>query len=208
MMLTSDDMKVRLSQLSQLGLHAYLVKPIRRGELLEAIRTAMSVADGASEAAAKPLATEFDGALHGLRILMADDSADNRMLVRAFLSKTESELSEALDGREAVKRFTTENYDLVLMDIRMPVMDGLEATRAIRRWEIDTGAPRTPIIALTASALPDAVRECLDAGCDNHVGKPVKRATLIDAIRTACDRASDPPAGASRELHRDMTQAR
>ena len=77
------------------------------------------------------------------------------------------------------------------MDIRMPVMDGLEATRAIRRWESENRGLHTPIIALTASALPDAVRECLDAGCDAHVSKPVKRATLIDAIRSASDRPSN-----------------
>ena len=208
MMLSSDDMRVRLTQLSELGLHAYLVKPIRRAELLEAISRVMSDSDGVAEPAVEPLAAEVTGALHGLRILLADDSPDNRMLVRAFLSKTGCQLHEAEDGREALARFTTGNYDLVLMDIRMPVMDGLEATRAIRRWENAKGGPRTPIIALTASALPDAVRECLDAGCDAHVSKPVKSVTLINAIRATCDRASDLHAEPRAVLPRTITQAR
>ena len=186
MMLTSDEMNVRLPQLHELGVRAYLVKPIRRAELIEAIGRAMGGA-AVAESTVRPLAAEVTGALRGLRILLADDSPDNRMLVRAFLSKTGCQLDEAEDGREAFARFTTGNYDLVLMDIRMPVIDGIEATRAIRRWENENRARRTPIIALTASALPLAVRTCLAAGCDTHVSKPIKRATLIDTIRAEVD---------------------
>ena len=186
MMLTSDELSVRLPQLSEPGVRAYLVKPIRRAELLEAIGRAMGDAEAVAESAVSPLAAEANGALHGLRILLADDSPDNRMLVRAFLSNTGCQLDEAKDGREAFARFTTGNYDLVLMDIRMPVIDGIEATRAIRRWENkNREGQRTPIIALTASALPLAVRTCLAVGCDAHVSKPIKRVTLIDAIRAA-----------------------
>src|SRR5262249_1672526 len=108
---------------------------------------------------------------------------DNRMLVRTFLSKTGCSLDEAEDGMVALERFRSGRYDLVLMDMRMPVMDGLEATRAIRRWETENGARRTPILALTASALHEAVRASLEAGCDAHISKPVKRTTLIEAIR-------------------------
>jgi PAS domain S-box-containing protein len=187
MMLTSDEMNVRLPQLYELGVRAYLIKPIRRAELVEAIGKAMGGAEAVAESAARPLAANGTDALHGLRILLADDSPDNRMLVREFLSKTGCQLDEAEDGREAFARFTKGNYDLVLMDIRMPVIDGIEATRAIRRWESENRGRRTPIIALTASALPLAVRTCMAAGCDTHVSKPIKRVTLIDAIRAAAD---------------------
>ncbi len=187
MMLTSDEMSVRLSQLGELGIRAYLVKPIRRAELLEAIGRAMGGAEEVAESAVRPPAAEETGVLRGLRILLADDSPDKRMLVRAFLSNTGCQLDEAEDGREAFTRVTTGNYHLVLMDVRMPVIDGIEATRAIRRWENENRGRRTPIIALTASALPLAVRTCLAAGCDTHVSKPIKRATLIDAIRAAAD---------------------
>ncbi len=185
MMLTSDDMSVRLPQLCELGLHAYLVKPIRRAELLEAIGRAMGDPAAVAKSVVRPRAAEVTGALHGLRILLADDSPDNRLLVRAFLSKTGCQLDEVRDGREAFAQFKTGNYDVVLMDIRMPVMNGLDATRAIRRWENENRRRRTPIIALTASALQEEVRDCLDAGCDTHVSKPVKRVTLSKAIRTA-----------------------
>ncbi len=194
MMLTSDEIRVRLSQLAELGVRAYLVKPIRRAELLEAIGGAMGGAETVAESAVRPPAAEVNGALHGLRILLADDSPDNRMLVREFLSRTGCQLDEAEDGREAFARFESGNYDLVLMDVRMPVVDGIEATRAIRRWENENGKPRTPIIALTASALPLAVRACLAAGCNTHVSKPIKRVTLIDAIRVATGAATAPSA--------------
>jgi CheY-like chemotaxis protein len=147
----------------------------------------MGGAEEVAESAVRPPAAEETGVLRGLRILLADDSPDNRMLVRAFLSNTGCQLDEAEDGREAFTRFTTGNYDLVLMDVRMPVIDGIEATRAIRRWENENRGRRTPIIALTASALPLAVRTCLAAGCDTHVSKPIKRVTLIDAICAAAD---------------------
>ena len=188
MMLTSDELSVRLPQLCELGVRGYLVKPIRRAELLEAIGIAMGDAKAVAESAVITLAAEANGALRGLRILLADDSPDNRMLVRTFLSNTGCQLDEAEDGREAFARFTSGNYDLVLMDVRMPVIDGIEATRAIRRWENENReGQRTPIVALTASALPLAVRTCLAAGCDTHLSKPIKRVTLIDAIRAAAD---------------------
>ncbi len=194
MMLTSDEIGVRLSQLTELGVRAYLVKPIRRAELLEAIGGAMGGAEAATDSPVTPPAAEVNGALHGLRILLADDSPDNRMLVREFLSKTGCRLDEAEDGREAFARFKSGNYDLVLMDVRMPVVDGIEATRAIRRWENENRGRRTPIIALTASALPLAVRACLAAGCNTHVSKPIKRVTLIDAIRAATGNGAAPAA--------------
>ena len=75
------------------------------------------------------------------------------------------------------------NYDLVLMDIQMPVMDGLEATRAIRAWERERGLSRMPILALTASALDEDVRRTLEAGVDLHISKPIKKAVLIAAIK-------------------------
>jgi CheY-like chemotaxis protein len=110
-----------------------------------------------------------------LRILLADDSPDNRLLVRAYLREAPYLLDNAENGREAIERFTSTAYDLVLMDIQMPEVDGYAATRAIRQWERDHGRPRTPIVALTASAVDDAVRGTREAGCDAHVTKPVKK---------------------------------
>jgi PAS domain S-box-containing protein len=121
-----------------------------------------------------------------LRILLADDSADNRLLIRAYLRKTPYHLDEVEDGQKAIEQVFNGGYDLVLMDIQMPVMDGYTAVEKIREWEARTNRVHTPIIALTASALDEAVRHTREVGFDMHVSKPVKRATLLDAIAKTC----------------------
>jgi CheY-like chemotaxis protein len=80
-----------------------------------------------------------------------------------------------------------QHYDLVLMDVRMPVMDGYTAVRRIRDWERERGRPSTPIVALTASALEDDIRNSLEAGCTTHVGKPVRKSRLLETIRELTD---------------------
>jgi PAS domain S-box-containing protein len=180
-MLTSDDPGVRVASLREVGVKSYLVKPVRRSELLAAVARALG-AQGANERALE-ISPADAVSLPPLRILLADDSVDNRLLVRTYLKKTCCELVEAPDGAEALQRFKERKYHVVLMDMRMPVVDGDAATRAIRAWEQAENLPRTPIIALTASALVEDVRRCLEAGCDAHVAKPVKRATLLAAIR-------------------------
>ena len=122
-----------------------------------------------------------------LQILMADDSHDNRALIRAYLIKTPYRLVEAEDGQEAIDKFVAGNFDLVLMDIQMPNVDGYEATSTIRVWEVANSRRRTPIVALTASALEEAVHLTREAGCDAHIAKPVKKTTLLDAIRGAIE---------------------
>lgn len=134
-----------------------------------------------------------------LKILLADDSPDNRALIRAYLKKTPYQLDEVEDGREAVSKFQEKPYDLVLMDIQMPVMDGYEAVKSIRRMESTQHATRTPIIALTASAFEEAIIKARRAGCDAHVAKPVKKATLLKAILDATQAA--PPASATSNGH-------
>ena len=121
--------------------------------------------------------------LSPLNILLVDDSTDNRLLVHAYLKDTSHQLDDAENGAIAVTKLKGGNYDLVLMDIHMPVMDGFEATRAIRDWECDRGLPRTPVIVLSASALDEDVRRSLEAGADRHVSKPINKAVLIAAIR-------------------------
>ena len=129
------------------------------------------------------------------RILLADDSIDNRMLIRAYLGKTGYGLDEAENGKVAVDKLLSGTYDLVLMDIQMPVMDGFSAVRCIRQWELEHGARRTPIIALTASTFEETIRKAVDAGCDSHLGKPLKRSTLLRVIRETA--TADRPASAA-----------
>jgi two-component system sensor histidine kinase/response regulator len=191
LMLSSDDLKVQLSRARELGLDAYLVKPVRRSDLFDAIGTAIMRRAARSEnPAAEPEhapESNEDGIARArldrpLRILLADDSCDNRILIHAYLKNTNWQIDDAENGAVAVDRLKAGPYDLVLMDIQMPVMDGLEATRAIRAWEKGHELPRVPVIALTASALDEDVRRTLDAGVDMHVSKPIKKAVLFAAI--------------------------
>ena len=126
-----------------------------------------------------------DGETRPLKVLLADDSCDNRLLVHAYFKNLPYAIDDAENGAVAVEMFRTAVYDIVLMDIEMPIMDGYSATRAIRAIERETGNPRVPILALTASVLTEALKKALDAGCDAHVAKPVKKATLLAAVHKA-----------------------
>jgi two-component system, sensor histidine kinase and response regulator len=203
LMLSSDDLKVQLSRARELGLDAYLVKPVRRLDLFDAIGTAMAKHAAQSEAAAAAPAQASSPASTGdsagnahldrpLRILLADDSRDNRLLVHAYLKDTAWQLVDAENGAIAVDRLKAGSFDLILMDIQMPVMDGLEATRTIRAWEKERGLSRIPILALTASALDEDVRRTFDAGVDMHVSKPIKKAVLLAAIGKSVSSTSGP----------------
>ena len=134
----------------------------------------------------------------GLRILMADDAAPNRELVTAILGGLGLALDTVCNGAEAVEAARTGAYDLILMDVHMPVMDGLDATRAIRAISGPVG--RTPIIALTANVQPEQVTRCREAGMDGHVGKPIQISELLTALATVSVRAEDdtPDAGSLR----------
>ncbi len=114
-----------------------------------------------------------------LRLLLVEDNAVNRELVRALLAPFDVVVDTANDGVEGVQAAHRQAYDLILMDVQMPVMDGLTATRRIRAAE--TG-PRAPIIAMTANVLPEQVAKCLAAGMDDHVGKPIDAHRLLEAV--------------------------
>src|SRR5579885_2987171 len=191
MMLTSGDLTSQLQRLRETGLSHHLVKPIKRADVMNAIARALAL----RPAPPKPVLVS-DGTqpeVRPLRILAADDSADNRALIAAFLKDEPYVIDEAENGALAVERFKREHYDLVLMDVQMPVMDGDEATREIRRFELESARPRTPIVALSAAVFSESIAQSLTAGCDAHVGKPVKRAMLLDVIRrlTAKPQAAD-----------------
>ena len=118
----------------------------------------------------------------GLQILLADDSDDNRFLILSYLKGADCSIEIAENGRIAVDMFQPGKFDLVLMDVEMPEMDGYAAVRAIRHLEQTSGAPSTPVLALTAHAFQEAVQRSLDAGFTAHLTKPIRRLALIDAI--------------------------
>ncbi|MDB4927928.1 MAG: multi-sensor hybrid histidine kinase [Myxococcaceae bacterium] len=124
-----------------------------------------------------------DAPLPPLRILLAEDSPDNCTIAMAYLEGTPYRVDIAETGAIACRMFAAGNYDLVLMDRQMPVMDGLTATRTIRAWEQAHHRPPTPIIALTASALKGDREKCLAAGCTAFLTKPIKQEVLLQAIR-------------------------
>jgi CheY-like chemotaxis protein len=183
-MLTSDTRAGDVARARQLGLAAYLVKPIKRADLLRTIAglAAAPAATPSADAPASPAQTEIIAAERPLRVLLVDDSPDNRMLIQAYLKKLPYQIDTAEDGLAGFTKVREHEYDVVLMDMLMPVMDGLEATQAIRAWERAEGRQATPVVALTANAMDDDVRRCLDAGCDAHVAKPVKKAALLESI--------------------------
>ena len=143
---------------------------------LEVDLPAAQAADAAPENEQETAALE-----RPLRLLLVEDVAVNRELVRVMLEPFDIDLEIAENGVEAVEAVMRTSYDLVLMDVQMPVMDGLTAAARIR--EIEGGAhPRLPIIAMTANVLPEQVRRCLESGMDGHVGKPINPTELLETI--------------------------
>jgi PAS domain S-box-containing protein len=210
LMLPANDLNARIGRLRERGLQEsqrcrYLLKPVRRADLWATLGAACagSAGNGAHAAghdafiqrAAPPGAALL--VKRPLRILLAEDSPDNRLLVEAYLKETPYLLDHAENGEVAVRKFMSVHYDAILMDIQMPVMDGYEAVAEIRRLERGGHRRPTPIIALTASAHDGAVRRSLKMGCDAHVTKPVKRSTLLETIRDAVEPAAQSaPSGA------------
>jgi two-component system sensor histidine kinase/response regulator len=194
MMLNSTGLTGKLTAVEGLGTMHYTLKPLKERELLSKVEEALAPDLTPALPSIPPQGHApalYDAGIvsRPLRVLLADDSPDNRLLIRAYLKRTPYTLDEAENGKMALDRFIAGKYDVVLMDIQMPVLDGYTAVRMIRDWESDHHHKRTPIIALTASALDDAVRRAKDAGCDMHVSKPVKKATLLEAIMSSIEAA-------------------
>lgn len=182
-MLTSEDRLGDIARCRELGISAYLVKPVKRSDLFEVLTRAWGKAKAPAMQTpeVRGLAAAEDE--RSLSILLVDDSKDNRLLIQIYLKKTPYRIDIAVNGEMAVEKFQSGSYDLVLMDMEMPVMDGYTATRTIRMWEAETGVKKTPILALTAHALREERQRCLEAGCSAHVSKPIKKAPLMAAIR-------------------------
>ncbi len=189
-MLSSGYPKEDLAKARQVGIDQFLYKPVKRRDLREAISLSLGKVQPASPEAAQSAATETKpaaapdqpGYQRPLRILLVEDNEDNRLLIWAYLKNTPHQVQMAENGAIAVDKFKTATYDIVLMDMQMPVMDGYTATREIRRWEQDQGRPSVPVIALTAHALKEDEQKSRDAGCDGHITKPIKKARLLEAM--------------------------
>jgi two-component system, sensor histidine kinase and response regulator len=182
MMLTSAGQRGDAARCRQLGVAAYLTKPVGQSELFDALVQVLG--RGALEAqSSEPLVTRHSlrEGRKRLRILLAEDNVVNQKLAVRLLEKRESTVLVASNGREAVAALEKESFDLVLMDLQMPGMDGFEATSAIREKETTSGT-HIPIIAMTAHAMKGDRERCLAAGFDGYVSKPVRPQELFEAI--------------------------
>ena len=144
----------------------------------------------AGAVAAEPAQAHATGAeISALRILAAEDNATNQLVLKTVISTFGLDVDIVPDGQRAVEAWAAGDYDLILMDIQMPVMDGITATREIRAAEARTGRRRTPIIALSANAMVHQVKEYLNAGMDMHVAKPIQLAKLHQALERVLNEA-------------------
>jgi CheY-like chemotaxis protein len=191
MMLTSAGHVGDAARCRELGLSGYLVKPIRQGELLDSIR---HVLQKTPRDQAMPLLTRHTlrEAQNRARVLLAEDNLVNQTLAVRVLEKRGYVVTVAGDGQAAITALDNGSFDLVLMDIQMPGMDGFEATAAIRAKEKVTGQ-HIPIIAMTAHALKGDQERCLAGGMDGYVSKPIRTSELFSAIEgLLADKGSAP----------------
>ena len=184
MMLTSAGHRGDAQRCEKLGIRAYLLKPIRQSELREAIARVLGAR---TEEGAIPLITRFS--LHDAReptavlhILLAEDNVVNQRLAVKLLEKRGHHVTLAANGKEAVEALERERFDLVFMDVQMPEMDGIEATKIIREREQGQGR-RQPIIALTAHAMKGDEERCLAAGMDGYLTKPIRPKELDETLQ-------------------------
>jgi len=178
MMLTSGMPANAVARCDELGVARYLIKPVTQAELLDAMLIAIGRTAKMEPVSLSPSIVR---AATGLRILIAEDNVINRALASGILEKRGHSLVQAANGREAVEAAAREAFDLVLMDVQMPEVDGLEATRCIRESEHGT-ARHTPIAAMTAHAMAGDRERCLDAGMDDYISKPLQKADLLDLL--------------------------
>jgi two-component system sensor histidine kinase/response regulator len=186
LMLTSGDRGDDIGRCRKLGVSAYLTKPVRRAELRAAITLAIAshgsleqrspaLLTGASDRSSKKYAGP------GMHVLVAEDNAVNQRVARRVLEKAGHNVAIAENGRVALRMLDEQLFSLILMDVQMPEMDGLEATALIR--ENEKGKARhIPIIAMTAHAMVGDRERCIQAGMDGYIAKPVAASALLDLV--------------------------
>ncbi|HEY3282434.1 MAG TPA: response regulator, partial [Armatimonadota bacterium] len=182
-MLSSWGTRGDANRLRELGFSAFLTKPVRRSNLHDCLLLVAGAASGAA-APAHPIITRHTAAearARKTRVLVAEDNITNQKVVQRLLEKRGYRVDTVANGKEAVQALALAPYDVVLMDVQMPEMDGLEATAAIRRREA-SAERHTPIVAMTAHAMKGDRERCLEAGMDDYVSKPVEPRELMSAL--------------------------
>ncbi len=185
-LLTSLDRSGDVQRFSNIGFAAYLTKPVRTRELLDCLEQSLSRDARDWHLRSQPIITR--GTLiasetrrrYSGKVLLVEDNAINQRVARRFLERLGCEVRVVGDGRQAIDAFREDTWAFILMDMQMPVMDGLEATRRIR--EIEGSGPHTPIVALTANAMMGQLEKCLEAGMNDYLTKPLDISRLQDVL--------------------------
>lgn len=161
-----------------------ITKPLKQKELKTRLLQILSIQPQAVASSENQLtsATSTQDNSKTMKILLVDDSADNCLLIKAFLKKTPHQLTIAENGEIGLEKFKEDEFDLVLMDMHMPIKDGYHATSEIREWEEENQRSRTRIIALTANAMREDAQASFDAGCDDHLTKPITKKKLLETL--------------------------
>ncbi len=189
MMLTSGDRPGDISRCNELSVAAYLLKPVKQSELFDAIVMALGVT-----AAEDEFHVDIENAqekLPPLRVLLAEDSLVNQKLAVGLLERHGHSVVVANHGREVLGAVETERFDLILMDVQMPEMDGLEATEIVRARERDT-ENHIPIVAMTAHAMQGDRQRCLEAGMDEYIAKPIRAKQLFLTLAKVMGFSAEP----------------
>jgi len=191
-LLTSANVRQCAARCRELGIRTYLMKPLKQADLHDAmVRVLASDQETEGAPAAAPVAGAGGcdskpsqggpSAFRPLRVLVAEDNPTNRLLVTSLLEKRGHSVLQTRSGRDALAAFSSEKFDLIIMDVQMPEMNGLEAAAAIRNLE-SPHATRTPILALTAHSMAGDRERCLAAGMDAYVSKPISIGDFMRAI--------------------------
>ncbi|MBK7367812.1 MAG: response regulator [Candidatus Eisenbacteria bacterium] len=177
----------------EVGVSAYLTYPLGVAELDEALDRLLALQATGSEAPTLVTRHLLREQRRSMRVLLVEDNAVNRKVATRLLERSGFEVQVAEDGRDGLERFREGGWDVVLMDMQMPVMDGISATQGIRAFEAEHGLARTPVVAVTAHTLDDDREAAREAGMDAFVSKPIQADELVRTIRTC---VGDLPAGA------------
>jgi len=179
MMFSSDGVQSDAARYRELGITAYLVKPVKRSDLLRTVVTMLGAAGQASTEPERASSATAEGT--GLRILLAEDNVAAQLIGKKALEKAGHLVQVAGNGREALQMLEEGEFDLILMDVEMPQMDGLATTRAIRAREAESGQ-HIPILAMTAYASKEDQEKCIEAGVDSYLSKPLSPEKLRQAL--------------------------
>ncbi len=192
-LLTSGIRAEDLRRFEEANLAARLMKPVKQSELFNAITASLGLT-ASEETILVSAAPEPVRNLRPLKILLAEDSLVNQKLAVGLLTKYGHSVVVAANGKEAVNAWTSQPFDVILMDVEMPEMNGYEATAVIRVQQRQAGG-HVPIIAMTAHAMTGDRERCLEAGMDDYISKPIRIQQLLDKLEVVCVRSG--PAGAT-----------